>query len=197
MRYLGQEPTQACLLPQIEQVAIRARELAGELTQDALLWRPPGGGWSVGQVLEHLLVSGRIYFPVIERVIAKAVKPASPAPWKPSLWGRMLISTLSPANERTVRTFSRLRPGPEARVDVLDAFLGSMLETAALLRRADGLDMRRLRLNSPVVFFVRGLNLGDAFIIIVVHAQRHLRQIERVMGEPGFPQPSAIRTAPG
>ncbi len=47
--------------------------------------------------------------------------------------------------------------------------------------------MRKLRMTSPVTPLVRRLNLGDAFVIIVVHAQRHMRQIERVIAAPGFP----------
>jgi hypothetical protein len=31
------------------------------------------------------------------------------------------------------------------------------------------------------------MNLGDAFMTLVVHAQRHLRQIERIKARPEFP----------
>ena len=59
------------------------------------------------------------------------------------------------------------------------ALLAAIAATDARLRAAAGLDWRAVRLSSPVSRFIR-LNLGDAFVILVVHAQRHLGQITRI-----------------
>jgi hypothetical protein len=66
-----------------------------------------------------------------------------------------------------------------------------MRELTDLLWNAQGIDMRKPRMTSPVSPFVRRLNLGDAFVLSVVHCQRHMLQIERVMASPGFPGGSA------
>jgi hypothetical protein len=49
-----------------------------------------------------------------------------------------------------------------------------------------GLDWKQNRVASPVTSLI-GYNLGDAFSILVVHAERHLRQIGRVEARPDFP----------
>ena len=52
-----------------------------------------------------------------------------------------------------------------------------------LLDDATGFDWRRLRMSSPVVSLPIRFNLGDVFSILVVHAERHARQMERVVVE--------------
>jgi hypothetical protein len=41
------------------------------------------------------------------------------------------------------------------------------------------MDWRRVRMRSPVAPLLR-MNLGDALTVLVVHAERHAGQIERV-----------------
>jgi hypothetical protein len=47
------------------------------------------------------------------------------------------------------------------------------------MHEADGLDLR-VMLTSPVMPLLR-MNLGEAFEVAVVHAERHLGQIERTL----------------
>jgi hypothetical protein len=54
------------------------------------------------------------------------------------------------------------------------------------VRRAATLDWRRTRTTSPISPLIR-LNLGDCFTILVVHAQRHLGQIDRLRGRSDYP----------
>ena len=46
---------------------------------------------------------------------------------------------------------------------------------------AAGFDWRRLRMGSPIVPLPLKFNLGDVFFILVVHAERHARQMDRVV----------------
>lgn len=48
-----------------------------------------------------------------------------------------------------------------------------------LLTEASGIDWRGVRMRSPVTRLVR-MNLGDALTVLVVQAERHAAQIERV-----------------
>jgi len=193
MAYLGLEPTPHCLMPLIEEIEERTKRLTGGLDDRALGWRPPDGGWSVAQVFEHLVMGNELYFPVMRGLLAD-VTPASPGeapPWRPSFFGRLLIRSLRPVSRRKLPTTSKLKPGLTVRDGVINEFLRTMRDTSDIIWKAHGLDLRRLRMTSPVSSLVRGLNLGDAFIIIVVHAQRHLGQIERVQAATGFPRAAA------
>jgi hypothetical protein len=62
---------------------------------------------------------------------------------------------------------------------VVEAFLQMQQEIARLLREGADLDWRSIRISSPVNRLVR-LNLGDAYVVLVIHTQRHLNQVARI-----------------
>jgi hypothetical protein len=178
------------LLEDVEQIGERARRLTAPLSDAQMGWTPPDGGWSAGQVLEHLLISDRSYVvrmrPLIDTARARATE-AAPASWRPTLAGRFLIKSLAPGATRKLPAPSIYRPGPSPRPGVVAEYLRSLDDLASLMRAARGLDLGRLRMSSPVSRLIR-LHVGDGFAIMVVHAQRHLGQIERLLKSPGFPR---------
>ena len=52
--------------------------------------------------------------------------------------------------------------------------------------RRNGLDYNKTRVRSPVTALLR-YSLADAFVVIVVHSQRHLLQVRRVSQLSEFP----------
>jgi hypothetical protein len=178
-------------LARAELVATDARlqAVAGALGPRALHWKPPSGGWSIGQVLEHLVVSTDDYLGPMRRVIEQAREQARGAPdadpvWRPSLMGGFLARALrAPRKLPAPRSWA---PPLTPRAEVLETFRARLRDTAALLERARPLEWSRLRLSSPITRLVR-LNLGDCFSITIAHAHRHARQIERIRTSPGFP----------
>ena len=51
-----------------------------------------------------------------------------------------------------------------------------------LIERSMSFDWMRVRMGSPVSPLIR-MNAGDAFTILVTHAERHFRQIDRIRTE--------------
>jgi hypothetical protein len=166
------------------------RALAGPLSPAQLAWTPPGGGWSVGQVLEHLVVANGLYLQLCEALVARGTTAAAAdasAAWKPTLMGGFLARAVGPEAKSRLPAPKVFRPGPAARERVLDAFVGMQERLATLIERSATLDWRRLKGPSPVTPLVR-LNLGDAFQVLVNHSNRHLNQARRVAEAPGFPR---------
>ena len=170
------------LLGQIDAVNREVRQITDGLTDAQMNWRPPDGGWSIGQVLEHLITSGSVYNehlrPVIARARARHTGAARSA-WRPTLMGRFLVRSLNPTSTRKLKAPRIFAPGPVVRPDVVEEFLRCQRELAALVRQSTELDLSRVRTHSPVSHLIR-LNLGDCFRIVVVHAQRHLQQMRRI-----------------
>jgi|SRR5688500_5762366 len=176
-------------LLRVELVATDAelQAVAGTLGDRALGWPPPAGGWSIGQVLEHLIVAADSYLTPMRRLVDEGLAAAGAGGdpiWRPSLMGGFLAKSLRAA---------RKLPAPRAyvpalvpRPNLLEEFRARQRDTALLLARARPLDWVRIRLASPISRLIR-LNLGDCFTISVAHARRHLGQIERIRAEPGFP----------
>ena len=90
-------------------------------------------------------------------------------------------------------TSTRKTPSPqifrpaEPRANVVEEYIKVREDLLLLMESAGGIDLRRNKLTSPVSKLIR-INLGDAFLILVVHTQRHLHQIARVRAHPDFPK---------
>ena len=183
---IAQDQLREALLRSSRAVSARVEALR-DLSPAQLGWAPPEGGWGVGQVLEHLCVAHDSYLVRLRTLVPPRDASAGAsggATWRPSVMGRMLVhSQRSPRRLPAPRMY---RVGPTPRPGVADEFLSRERELEELMERAAPLDWRGVRLSSPISGFVR-LNLGDAFMLGVVHAERHLGQIERVMGREGFP----------
>jgi hypothetical protein len=149
-------------------------------------WRPPDGGWSIAQVMEHLIITEESYLAEFARVLAEKPKAPNNDVWQPSLIGGFLIRSQMPDSKKKVTTPRGWRPPAEPRADVVDEYIKVRQRLIEAMRAADGYNLRRTKLSSPAAKFVR-LNIGDAFMTLVVHTQRHLKQIERIRAQPGFP----------
>ena len=172
----------------LDNLSHRARSWRESLTPAQLAWPPPTGGWSIRQIFEHLCIANDSYIGPMQRLLAGA-KPnagkARLATWRPTVMGNFLVRSFrSPKRMPTPKMY---RPGPSARAVVIDAFLERQDLIANLLDRAADIVWRELRMGSPVTSLIR-LNLGDGFAILVVHAERHFEQIERIESHAGFPR---------
>ena len=56
-----------------------------------------------------------------------------------------------------------------------------------LLRRADGVDISRAKVTSPLSKLLK-LRIGAAFAILAAHGRRHLWQARQVRRQAGFPE---------
>ena len=183
-------PALQYLLLRAEATKPRARLLAAHMAPAQLIWRPMARAWSVGECLEHLVVTAEEFYqqmrPALERHPRGEGAPVSET-WRPTLAGRLILRALDPVARRRVRTPQLFAPSPVPRPALLESFLASQNELVGMMREADGLDLTRIRLHSPAGVCIR-LHLGDAFEMLICHAERHLAQAERVAAEPGFPR---------
>ena len=165
-------------------LALRERSagIARPLDPEQLVRRPPDGGWGVGHVLEHLCVTSELYEPPI-RALLRDARPdaaASLREWKPTLVGGFGVRMF----ERPTKlpTPKSMVPAATPRGGVVEHWLGHLDTQARLLDEASGYDWRRLRMASPAVPLpLKLFNLGDVFLLLVTHAERHARQMERVV----------------
>jgi len=167
------------LLARNRAVVARIRDAVSGVAPDALTRRPADGGWSIAEVLEHLIVAADSYLTPMRRLIEERGSAAAPANamWKPTLMGGLLASSLQ--GPRKLRAPRSYKPGPSPRARVLEEFLRRQEEVGRLITDGETMDWRRVHMRSPVLAIIN-MNLGDAFSVLVVHAERHAAQIERV-----------------
>ena len=155
--------------------------LVRPLDPHRLLRRPAPDGWSVGEVLEHLILMDGLFLRAIEPRIRAAPMDAAAAgrEWAPSWIGRRIAESLQ--NPKPLKAAKRARPGTP-RAGVAEAFLEGDARFAERLEDARRLDWNRIRFRPPVMpWFPLRMNLGDAFRIHGVHVERHTGQIERTL----------------
>jgi len=167
------------LIASMHALDARALELQRIADTSAFEWQPPEGGWSAGQVLEHLCVANDSYLVGLRRVLgtvsATSRGDATDRVWRPSFAGRLLARSME--SPRKLPAPKRWRPAPEPRPNVIGEFLTRQREIEQLIESSMARDWRRLRLASPVSGLIR-MNVGDAFTVLVRHAERHFRQID-------------------
>lgn len=156
----------------------RARNLVNGVDESTLTQPRGDGGWGPAANLEHLAIMNRLYLPALERAIASS-EPASRRDWGPTIGGRLIRwSVTTPMKLKTPALFKPDDPSSDA--ESLTRFLRSQEELLKALRRSEPLHWKSVRLSSPASTFVK-LNLGDVFVVLADHADRHLDQIESLL----------------
>ena len=167
-----------------------ARTLTAGLSEAQLNWRPSPEQWSIAQCLEHLALATDEFDKYFQATLARArMRPAvkeSP-PYKPSLMGGWLAKAVDPATPRKLRAPRSFRPGASSNIPAaVDLFLNTHTKFIDFVKQCGDVDYNKARLRSPVTPLIR-YSLADAFVITVLHAQRHLAQARRVREMPEFP----------
>ena len=184
---LNQEALRTRLLIELDCASMDARGVAGDLSPEQLAWLPQVGGWGVGHTLEHLILSHDSYLDRMRGLIYERKAPHGEnghVEWEPTMAGWLLVASLRSKKKRSAPKI--WTTGPEPRERVLDAFLERQQMVITFLKAAAALDWTRVKLRSPAAGWIR-INLGDAFTVLTVHAQRHIKQMERIRDHPGFP----------
>lgn len=186
---LALAPEIEALRVQFERIARDGDALAAPLSDEQFAWRPAPDAWSVAECLDHLNATARMYLPVMDEGIADAIRRGlyGAGPYTYNWIGRLCVYLVSPKMRVRARAPAAFLPAAgRPRHDVLAAFRAYQVQYVDRLRQANGLDLARARVSSPVVRWVR-IPLGSSFAMMVAHERRHLAQAQRVIESPGFP----------
>lgn len=175
---------------QFEHISAEADAFVAPLSDKQFTWQPAPDVWSVSLCLDHLNVTARQYLPMLDDGIAEAVRRGlyGPGPYSYNWVGRMMVYVMQPTTRSFTRAPVAFQPTPgRSRHDVMAAFRAYQVQYVDRLHQANGLDLARARVRSPVTRFVR-MPLGSGFAAMVAHQRRHLAQAARVVSREGFPR---------
>jgi hypothetical protein len=172
-----------------EQNSADAQTITAGLTEAQLNWKPSADQWSIAQCLEHLAVATRGFDKYFVAALEQSrIKTQSAPRYKPTMMGGWLARHVAPEAPRKLRAPKIFKPANASTIEnSLGMFLTEQTKFVDFVRQAKGIDYNKSRIRSPVTPLVR-YSLADAFVITVLHAQRHLAQARRVREEPNFPQ---------
>ena len=184
--------TQSELLDQLEsdlnELLKQVRTRFANQPREVLLRHPSSGGWNAQECFAHLNAQFDWYLPRIELALHKAkARRWLPAHQRESNWlGRRSIRAADPANlaEKQRHSPKTINPSKllKVRENEVKVFLINIELMLRLLRQAREVDTNKPSIK-PMHWNIFSFLLGDLLEYLVLHAQRHLRQAQSVIGD--------------
>ena len=181
-----QEEYRLALIEAATGLAEQARSLGTDLDDRQLSWDPPSGGWSIGEVLEHLCLVNDSYFDRLSGLLDRSLPAESVDPgreWEATWMGDFWSKSMN--WEWRLPTVRRYNPVAQ-RPAIVEEYLLRQDRLLALIDRAAPYDWNTTRMHAPASRFIK-LNLGDCFTLILAHEVRHMKQVIRIRAQRQFP----------
>lgn len=162
-----------------------ATSLFNDVDSDVLTARPDPEQWSAVQCIDHLNTAGWLLLRSMEAAIqtGQAEGPYGEPPFKYGFVSRWFVQVLEPSSGWSFDAPPLFEPDDPNTLypdEVVGEFLALQDQFSACVVDAEGLDLRRIRLPSPVVPLLR-ISLGAWFEASLAHEHRHLAQARRTL----------------
>ncbi len=153
-------------------------------------WKPAPDKWSIGECIEHLVVTNKKFFPAFKKIINGGHKNSFWQSFSPlsGLWGKMLLKIVSPEYVKKTKTASTFEPSVSTLPkSIIDDLVKCNNDIISYMDKFNNFDLKKIKIYSPVNKFIT-YSLLDALKIITNHEVRHINQAKRVMNSEGFPK---------
>lgn len=161
------------------------KRLTDGVPDDVLRARPSPEAWSVAECLDHLNTAGWMLLERMEPIMAEAHRtgPFAEPPFEYGIISRLFVRAMEPDAFLSLSSPAAYEPGSPGTLhphEVVVEFLALQDDLAGCITQARGLDLRRIRVPSPAIPFVR-ISLGAWFEAAEAHERRHLAQARRTL----------------
>ncbi|MFC5408439.1 DinB family protein [Larkinella bovis] len=156
------------------------------LSDEQLTWKPDTRRWSITQCLQHLNLAERFYIRNLQKKVDDlGLMQTHPTDQtlKSGLVGRTLRYLIDPNTTLKMPTVSFMKPRNDLNArDVLQQFVELQQLLDEILNKAPYLDWNQTQLMTLFGNWMK-INVGDAFLMLVAHTERHIQQALRVKQE--------------
>lgn len=159
------------------------------ISEQQFNWHPAPAAWSMAQCFTHLTLVTSLDLAKFAAAIqnGKDQKLFSPGPYSYGPLTRWFVRSMEPPAKFKFKA-------PKVYVPPADATLATSLieyqagldKFAALVREASGLDLARIKIQSPAASWLK-MPLGARFQLLTAHDRRHLWQALQLTKHPEFP----------
>ena len=167
---------------QFEQISQQASEVTAELDEARFNWRPSPEEWSIEECLAHLTMVGQWEIRALEQAIGDGKQRGltGQGPFAYGVIDRFVVHQTEPPVRSPLLTPRHCVPlHGQPLTAVMPTFYHVQSQLILQLERADGLDLRCVKVATPISRFLK-LSLGAMFAQIAAHERRHLDQAWRV-----------------
>lgn len=162
----------------------------GSLTVEQLNWSPGGDSWSIGQCLDHIIVTDSLYFPVFDAIREGRYEMSFWQKWSPfsRMFGRMLINQLGEVATKKYKSPKSFQPDVKPLgIEVIRRYSKHQDTFIEFIESLQPGQDKKIKLSSPASKFIT-YSVADAVQMLVQHQYRHLNQANRVKNMGGFPR---------
>jgi DinB superfamily len=162
------------------------------ITSGQLNWKPLPDKWSIGQCLDHLIVSDSSYFPTLKNIAEGKHKMTAWERWNPfsGICGRILVHQLQVEVKKKMNAPGVFHPSTE-KIDlgIIERFHEHQDTLLEYIAQCDKVDLDKVYITSPAIKIVT-YSLRNAIRILIQHEWRHINQALRVKLREDFLQKS-------
>jgi hypothetical protein len=176
-------------LDQVDALLLEARSVAAELTAEQFNWRAAPRSWSVGQCLEHVTLTARLYLEPLDGALEEARRrhEAGARPYREGWFTNWFVRSMEPPPKLRIRTFGKVEPRPLLDPGVvMSSFEATHRGFADRIGRAEGAWLAQARIRSPFVPLLQ-FTLRQVCGLNLAHGRRHVWQGRQVRASPSFP----------
>jgi hypothetical protein len=141
--------------------------------------------WSANECLQHLNSYGRYYLPAIEKSIAQVKYSNSTGEFSSGWLGNYFTKLMLPTKEGklSMKMKSPKDHTPKMIIEshiVITEFIDQQEKLLQLLTIARKIDLNKSKVGISIAPFIK-LKLGDVFMFLIAHLQRHTLQVQRAL----------------
>ncbi len=170
-------------IDRIEELSIKFNREFGNLDQTALNFRPDEKSWSIAQVLQHLILVNESYFPLLTQLQEETYKLPLTGRLKflVNFFGKTILKSVQPENSKKTKTFPKWQPekSKEFSEAILVEFSRVQEELKDHIEKSEVLLAQNAIISSPANKHIV-YRLETAFMILLVHEERHFQQAMRI-----------------
>ncbi len=165
-----------------------------QLSAQQLSWKPAPHVWSVLEVVAHLNTYAHFYHKAFKHKISITRFRTPKETFSSSPLGRSAWASMKLGKQNNIKRKFRAPKNYDATLHpelitehLLEDYLNSQQEFLQILESSVAVNLRKVKVPISISKLVR-LRLGDAFLFVAYHNERHMQQIINLMKHPKFPK---------
>jgi hypothetical protein len=166
-----------------------ANKQFNRLSESQINWKPSEEKWSIGECIEHLVVTHKLYNSKIRKLQPLFEDSGEGSfKFKHTFSGRMILKYIDPNSTTRTKTFKIFKPSTrQINTNIIRSFCEEVETMISFTGKLHGVDLKKLKISSPLTKLLK-MNVGDALLINLYHDRRHLNQAKMILNEPKFPK---------
>lgn len=170
------------LVNRLEEAKEKVKDSLEGISNEQLNYRPSPEKWSVGQCLDHLVVSDCLYFPALKKITGGKSSMSLWEKFSPlsGLFGKVLSSQIREIPTRGMNAPKVFNPSFSLiDMGIFERFYKHLDTLREYIALSANLDLDKIKLTSPVSVIIT-YSLRNAYLILVQHEHRHINQAIKV-----------------